>query len=216
MSRRTSVQPSETAADRAYAVIRERILDGTLAGGALVSEGEFAADLQLSRTPVREAFLRLQAEGWMTLYPKRGALVRPVSPDEDREVLEARLLVETAAVHTASAASDDAAALAEDLTGILERQRDALNTRDAEAFARADVDFHQRVAASGNNGILTAFYGTLQDRQRRMTATTVHRYDGAPHLLLEQHEALTRAIADRDPDAFAALLRRHVRENRAT
>ena len=72
------------AKDRAYAYVKERILEGAYPGGELLSEGEVAEALEVSRTPVREAFLLLEAEGLMRLYPKRGALVVPVSPGEDR------------------------------------------------------------------------------------------------------------------------------------
>mgnify|MGYP000529442220 FL=1 len=86
--------PAPTAKDRALEFVKERILDGTYVGGALLSEGEIAAELGVSRTPVREAFLLLEAGGLMRLYPKRGALVVAVSPDEVRDVMETRLLVE--------------------------------------------------------------------------------------------------------------------------
>lgn len=69
-----------TAAERAYRFTKAGILDGTLPAGELISEGQVARPLQLSRTPVREAFLQLQAEGLLKLFPKRGALVVPVSP----------------------------------------------------------------------------------------------------------------------------------------
>lgn len=206
---------SASAADRAYAVIRDRILGGALPGGALISEGELAADLQVSRTPVREAFLRLQAEGWMTLYPKRGALVQPIAPQEDREVLDARLLVETAAARAACRTPEAAAALADDLTATLDRQQEALARRDTDDFSRIDVEFHQRVVVAGNNAILESFYRTLQDRQRRMTATTVQHRDEAPQRILDQHAQLARHVADRSPDAFADALAEHLRENTA-
>ena len=86
------------AKDRAYEFVKERILDGGYPGGDLLSEGEVAEALGVSRTPVREAFLLLEAEGLMRLYPKRGALVVPVSPDEVHDVMETRMLVER---HTA-------------------------------------------------------------------------------------------------------------------
>ncbi|MEE3921880.1 GntR family transcriptional regulator [Micromonospora sp. BRA006-A] len=62
-------------------------------GGQLVSEGEIA-EATVSRTPVREALLRLETEGLVKLYPKRGALIRPVSAREIADVIEARRLVE--------------------------------------------------------------------------------------------------------------------------
>jgi DNA-binding GntR family transcriptional regulator len=69
---------TESATDRAYAYTKARVLDSTFAGGELLTEGEVAEALRMSRTPVREAFLRLEGEGLLRLYPKRGALVVPV------------------------------------------------------------------------------------------------------------------------------------------
>src|SRR3954465_15306757 len=84
-----------TATSRAYDHLKQAILDRAYPGGALLSEGEVAAQVGVSRTPVREALLRLEAEGLVRLYPKRGALVLPVSPREVSDVLETRELVET-------------------------------------------------------------------------------------------------------------------------
>jgi DNA-binding GntR family transcriptional regulator len=90
--------PEPPAADRAYALTKELVLTGELPGGHLFSEGEIAERLGVSRTPVREAFLRLQAEDLLTLIPKRGAVVVPVPPGEAEDVLDAREAIETAAV----------------------------------------------------------------------------------------------------------------------
>ncbi len=77
------------AKDRALDHVKTQILTGEFAGGELISEGDVATALGMSRTPVREAFLRLEAEGLLRLYPQRGALVVPVSPEEVRAVMEA-------------------------------------------------------------------------------------------------------------------------------
>ena len=74
------------AADRAYEHVKAGLLDGSYPDGHLLSEGEIAGALQMSRTPVREAFLRLQTDGFLRLYPKRGALVVPVTPTEARSL----------------------------------------------------------------------------------------------------------------------------------
>src|SRR5579862_8673241 len=103
-----------TASKRAYDWVRARILSGVFQGGRLLSEGEVADAVGVSRTPVREAFLQLAAEGMLTLYPKRGALVVPVSADELREVLVARTLIEPWAAGVVAAKDDrseDAAAM---------------------------------------------------------------------------------------------------------
>ena len=79
-----------SAKDRAYRHTKARILDGSLPGGDLITEGQVADTLAMSRTPVREAFLRLEAEGLLRLFPKRGALVVAVSPHEVEAVLDLR------------------------------------------------------------------------------------------------------------------------------
>lgn len=86
------------APDRAYAFAKARILDGRFPGGTLITEGSVAAATDLSRTPVREAFARLAAEGLLRIYPKRGARVVPVSAVEVESVMETRLLVEQFAI----------------------------------------------------------------------------------------------------------------------
>ncbi|MFD0473521.1 GntR family transcriptional regulator [Nonomuraea thailandensis] len=86
-----------SAAHTAYAVTKELILSGELPGGSLISEGEIAERVRVSRTPVREAFLRLESEELLALHPKRGAVVVPVPPGEAADVLELRLALERSA-----------------------------------------------------------------------------------------------------------------------
>src|ERR1700761_6929929 len=87
-----------SAADRAYVHTKERILDGAYAQGRLLGEGEVSDSVGVSRTPVREAFLRLEAEGLLQLYPKRGALVVPISAADVEDVMETRLVIERFAI----------------------------------------------------------------------------------------------------------------------
>src|SRR3954465_4868305 len=101
---------SGSAAARVYAYVKERLLDGTFPGGALLSENELSQQLGLSRTPVRQAFVQLEAEGLLELYPKRGALVVPVAASEIEDVFEARLLVEEHCARRAASAGGGGAA----------------------------------------------------------------------------------------------------------
>src|SRR6201987_1150090 len=102
----TARAQNESAADRVYQWLRARILDGRFAGGRLLSEGEIADAVQVSRTPVREAFLQLAAEDMLELYPKRGALVVPGTAAELREVLVARAVLEPSAARIVARRSD--------------------------------------------------------------------------------------------------------------
>src|SRR5690349_25014918 len=91
-----------SAGERAYRHVKEQILSGELPGGELLSEGEVAAALGMSRTPVRGAFAQLEAEGYLRTYPKRGAIVTPISPREAEEVMEARWVIERHALEQAT------------------------------------------------------------------------------------------------------------------
>lgn len=92
---------SPPAADRVYRHVKQGVLDRRYEGGVLLTEGELAEAVGVSRTPVREALLRLETEGLLKLYPKKGALVLPVSAQEIADVIETRLLVEEFTVRRA-------------------------------------------------------------------------------------------------------------------
>src|SRR6476661_10958272 len=114
--------PPASAATRAYDHLKRAVLDGTHPGGTLLTEGEVAEQLGVSRTPVREALLRLEAEGLVRLYPKKGALVIPVSAQEARDVVEARELIEQWAADRVWARRKE---VLEDLAAVLEQMREA-------------------------------------------------------------------------------------------
>jgi transcriptional regulator, GntR family len=200
-----------SAADAAYADVKARILDGELAGGAMISEGTIADALGVSRTPVREAFLRLQAEGWMRLYPKRGALVSEVRPGELEDVVSARVLIESDAVRRVTRDAERSAELGVTLAQILESQRAGYVQGDLSAVAEADATFHAAIVDAGGNALLSTFFATLRDRQRRMVARSLWRRDERVEQVLTDHELLCRLIADGEPEAFEVALARHLR-----
>ncbi|WP_431887484.1 GntR family transcriptional regulator [Nocardiopsis alba] len=200
----------ESSAGQAYTVVRDRILDGEYEGGTMLSEGRIATELGMSRTPVREAFLQLQAEGWMRLYPKRGALVRPVPPHESREVLEARRMIETTAVETVCASAGGSERLVRRLREVIDEQRRAWEENDLAAFSRADVEFHREVVAAGGNSILQGFHRLLQDRHRRMTTQSISDDATRAERVLAQHTELARLIAEGDAEGFARATVEHL------
>lgn len=209
---RPAAAASASASDRAYAALRARVVSGEVPGGTMLSEGEVADELGMSRTPVREAFLRLQAEGWMQLFPKRGALVRPIEPDELAEVVEARHLVESAAVRTVTADDGATTALVNSLRGLVGAQRAAAENADLDTFALLDVTFHQTIADAGGNSILTVFYSSLRDRQHRITARTVRAGQDRVEAILAQHTELVDLVGAGHAAGFEAALAAHLGE----
>jgi DNA-binding GntR family transcriptional regulator len=187
------------AKDRALDYVKRQVLSGAFPGGELISEGEVAATLGMSRTPVREAFLRLEAEGLLRLYPQRGALVVPVSSEEARSVIEARLILEEfAAGKVIGRGPAVCAAVFERLSKELQRQRDATANLDWHEFVDADRAFHTITLEESGNRILTGFYSSLRDRQMRMTGESVIADRQRMTTIMDEHRAIAEALRDGD------------------
>jgi len=198
--------PNESAARRAYVHVKERLLDGRFPGGMLLSENEIAQALGVSRTPVRQAFVQLEAEELLDLYPRRGALVVPISPSEVDDVLEARLLLEQ---HCARRAATVGPWLAPELFGVVAAQESALAAGYPE-FATLDRRFHRSIVAAAGNPLLTRQYDALRDRHRRLTATTLARDPTRIARFVAEHREIAEALARGDADAAAELTAAHL------
>jgi DNA-binding GntR family transcriptional regulator len=196
-----------SAADRVYLHLKSAILERIHADGALLSEAEIAATVGVSRTPVREALLRLESEGLVALYPKRGVLVLPVSAQEIDDVIEARRLVE---VHAAGRAWHRRAALVEELEPLLETMREAHGRRDVVALMTADRCFHATVVKAGGNHLLTDLYQRLRDRQMRIGIAAMRVEPDRMDRAVADHAELIEALCAGDPAAWTARVEQHI------
>ncbi|MCO5997341.1 GntR family transcriptional regulator [Actinoallomurus rhizosphaericola] len=198
-----------SAAHTAYTVTKELILSGELPGGSLISEGEIAERVCVSRTPVREAFLRLESEELLALHPKRGAVVVPVSPGEAADVLELRLALErSAAERIARTGLPDEHH--ERMRALLARQRALAAVADVAGFADADEAFHRCIVEASGNRLAVRFYATLGDRQRRMSISALRLRPERLSLLADEHEALLDLLRLGDDAGFASALLGHL------
>jgi len=196
-----------SAAHHAYVFVKERLLDGRFASGTLLSENEIARQLEISRTPVRQAFLQLETEEILELYPRRGALVKPVSTSDAYDVLEVRLLVET---HCAERAARRGASLAAAFRDSLAEQERTLET-GGTGFAVADRQFHRLIVAANENRILMRQYDALRDRQQRMLATAIALDETLIVQFIAEHRQIAGAIERGDGRAAADLVTAHLR-----
>ncbi|HEV7628582.1 MAG TPA: GntR family transcriptional regulator, partial [Streptomyces sp.] len=201
---------------RAYDYAKERILEGILAGGELISEGTVAEALGISRTPVREAFLRLESEGLLRLYPKRGAVVVPVSAKEVESVLETRELIESFAAEKVASFSHGALEqLVQELRGQLQEQKELREAGDGKGFVAADQVFHQLIVSAADNPILLDLYAGLRDRQQRMGLFAVLHDHDRLRATNHEHVELVDLLERGDVAAYRAALRGHLRGTRA-
>ncbi|MFI9352941.1 GntR family transcriptional regulator [Streptomyces lydicus] len=195
------------AAERVYTHIKDAVLDRRYEGGMLLTEGELADAVGVSRTPVREALLRLEVEGLIKLYPKKGALVLPVSAQEIADVVETRLLVEK---HAAAKAAPANAALIGELTELLETMRAQADSGDLAAVSVADRAFHTAIVRSAGNQILDRLYEQLRDRQLRMGVAVMHAHPDRIAKNITEHAEILEALRAGDADAATDAVHRHV------
>lgn len=210
-----SPPPRESAADHAYERVKEAIVRGELAGGDVISELAVSESLRLSRTPVHEAFLRLSSERLLALEARKGAVVLPMAPQEQRNVLEMHEAIEAAAA-TRLIADHAAASVADSLNLLVEEQRTAVAQSDVDAFLRSDDAFHMAVVEACGNDLAAQLMNTLRDRQQRLRYQLLrvqpeHMVSG-----LAQHEQLVDALVSYDARGYRKVLAKHVATHRGT
>ncbi|MGR3502288.1 GntR family transcriptional regulator [Pseudaestuariivita sp.] len=198
----------------AYAQLKAQILSNALAAGASYTEPEIAERLQMSRTPVREALIRLQSEGLLDLIPRRGARIAPLKVQDMREIYEILTALEPHAVAEIAARRPEAEDLAP-LKAATEAMEAALTARDLDAWAAADDVFHRALLRLHGNARLCAITSTLFDRSHRARMMTLRLRD-LPHKSTAEHRdilgALRRGEAERARQLFRAHRERSAKE----
>ena len=195
----------ESAARRVYRHVKERILDGRFADATLLSEGAVAEELSVSRTPVREAFVQLETEGLLRLYPRRGALVVPITPRDVADLIDTRRLIEG---HALTRTVGDAATLGA-MAAEIDAQRAAFD--DPARFAARDRDFHRHAVAATGNAVLLGLYDSLRERQQRMTRRSLSANPGTrAQTILDEHEAILEALRAGEVDRALVTLDQHL------
>jgi DNA-binding GntR family transcriptional regulator len=188
--------------------IRQRIVDGRLPPGAKMVERELAAELGVSRVPVREALRMLETEGFVQVVPRRGVVVRRLSRKDVEELFDVRESLEVLATRRAAehATPHDLAALEK----VLDGADAAVESGDTERVNLANEAFHDMIIALARNDLLASLLEPLQGRLHWL----FRQNDNAAELVRE-HRELQRAIASGDADHAAEQALEHVQVNRA-
>lgn len=203
------------ASDRAYSEIRRAIKCGKLLPGDRLVERTLCAELEMSRTPVREALSRLTAEGVVTRRPHRGMVVAEIKPEELEEIFEVGLLIES--YMTRLAASKILDNSLEKLRKILDEMHQALAGSDPDTARYIDLDhqFHQLIATSAGNQRLLALWRSSMDA-RVLYQAFRHYTTEQLRQSAQQHEALLEALQARDAEWASTAMRHHILTGRAT
>jgi DNA-binding GntR family transcriptional regulator len=199
-----------SAVERAYTHVADAIISGDLAASALITEGDVAATLGLSRTPVREAFLSLESAGLLRLFPKKGAVVTAIDDTETAELLQVRALLETKAVQVLGERAERIDSVDAELRALIQAQADAAAAGDLLAYARADHRFHSRIVDETGNRVIDDIYARLGPRLERLVHRVAARDPDNITRLIDEHRRLADHLRAGDTAAYASALRLHL------
>lgn len=191
--------------DRVCERIREAIVRGELKLGEQVSESQLAARMDVSKTPVREALLRLKRDGLVEIHPQRGTFVFRLDPDEVGHLCRYREMMETAAIREAIAANGKA--LAADMQRCVDAMTVAEREGDLQTLSQIDMEFHGLFFEHCPNTYLAAGYEVIRSQLVAL------RFRSPIANAVDSHQVLLDAVQAGDADRAVALLSQHVLEN---
>ncbi len=196
--------------EQVYRWVRERIVDGTFKPGERIRERELADELKVSRVPIREAFPRLESEGYIKSLHRRGVIVAPVTVQDVAELFIVRsslevLIARLAAEQCARGANGD------QLRSTLHDAAQAVDADDETRIAEATSQLHEDLLALARCRLLDDLMTPIRGRTRRLFHIVVQRDNAAVH---REHEALCTAVLAGEVELSAALAFAHVEHSR--
>ncbi|MFE4015984.1 GntR family transcriptional regulator [Streptomyces sp. NPDC059101] len=198
----------EPESERVTRQLRDEIIDGARKPGSKLVERELAAELGVSRLPIRDALKALVTEGLVTPRPRTWAVVREFTPTDLADLDEVRSALETLAFRLA-AQRRTRAGLAR-LRADLDAELTAASQGDTVRARRAAADFHETVISLADNELLNELERPLRSRMRWFLA----QHDDLL-AMAKEHEELYDALADRDENRVAELVAKHLESGRS-
>lgn len=191
--------------NRVYEMVRREILSCAIVPGAELREADLAERFGVSKSPIRDAMQKLELEGLVEIEPRRGHRVMPVSVSDAADMLELRLILETAGVRKVALIATDA-----ELAG-LDNFRDA-DTSSIPVFTEYNRRFHHHLAALARNRRLAEEMSRVMDLYERLcmvslSAVAEHGRNEGP---LREHNDIIDALQARNGNAAARMLKRHI------
>jgi len=186
--------------------IRDAIISGSLKAGSRVSEPELADRYGISRTPIREAFRQLESEGYLTVIPRRGAVVSEFSQKDVEEFYAIKSILEGYAARRACEK------LTEKELGRLQAVNDRLaelaEHNDIKTFFRVHGDFHDMFIKAADNEKLRELISSLVTRFQRLRLMSLS-LPGRMRISVQEHEKIIEAFRNKDAETAETLVRKN-------
>lgn len=203
------------SSDQAYLALRERILQGQLKPGTALKERDLCEELNVSRTPIREALRRLSADGLAEVRPGRSIIVTFFAAEELTEIFELGIVLESfvAGLAAAKATHEDIDRL-EDIVSEMASLPEVIMARQNERYIKLDQAFHDMIAAIARNPRIAQIL--KQTMSFRVLANIFEKYEQSDFTTsIAQHRTIVSAIASGDSDWAQAAMGSHIRTGQA-
>lgn len=199
----------QKSTDRVYMALRRKVIDSELAPGSQHLEQELAIMLGVSRTPLREALLRLRNEGLLEIIPRHGVRIIPMSVADMKEIYQVLVSLESVAAATLAAQSPPNAAL-DDLDTLYARMAARLRGGDITGWALEDERFHLRIVELAGNRRLREIVSNCWDQAHRARMFTLRmQTHPQPAQSMKEHQQIISALRKGDAAKAENLLRAH-------
>ncbi len=199
------IERHQTLREKILETIREAILKGNLKPGEKVAEPELAERFGISRTPIREAFRQLESEGYLTVIPRKGAVVAALSERDVEEFYAIKSILEGYAAELATAKLTDKEI--EKLEVINERLRQLAGEGDVKSFFRVHNEFHDTFIKAADNSKLYDMIQQLGMKFNRLRIASLS-VSGRMDISVEEHDKLLEAFRQRDGRAAEELVKK--------
>lgn len=209
MAAETPLNPTQPVNQQIYRILRRDIVHCLIPPGTPLSEKEVSVRFDVSRQPVREAFIKLAENGLIQIRPQRGSFVNKISLAQVRNGCFVRQAIERAVVQRAATMITDADLY--QLEQNLNQQRTAIDRKQLNDFFQLDDEFHQKLARMADCQLAWDTVENIKatiDRVRYMSLDHV----SPPEMLLRQHVDIFHALEKRDPQAADDAMRVHLQE----
>jgi DNA-binding GntR family transcriptional regulator len=202
---------TESAQDVVYRWLKQHVLTLPRHEAVFLTEAAVCQATGTSRTPVREAMLRLEADGFLQIVPKKGAFVPPITEGDVEAVMQARILVEDWCVRRAAQLGEPLSTELESLVG----RQEQLQKRPVP-FIECDREFHRVIVRAAGNPVLGSFYESLRDRQLRMGLEAITTSAQRIRTILAEHIAIVDAVRAGDAEGASAAMTAHLSNTLST
>ena len=207
------IAPIRRLQDEAYDYLKEKILAGELVEGELYSESQLTQTLNMSRTPVRDALLRLNMEGFLEIYPSRGFMIRNVGMAEIKETLEIRCALEGYAAYVLAERNEtrEAREVIRRLNESIDVDEQMLHDGklDIRKFAENNIAFHNIMIDYLHNDTISQTYKKFENKIREMTQQHLEKVPSAVPMVIKAHIQIVALIRSGNKEQAYTRVKQH-------